>query len=45
MIAVLAWLNRASWVFALFIVGLNLYWVIFMVVRQRLARRAATRRA
>ncbi|MGZ4701285.1 MAG: CDP-alcohol phosphatidyltransferase family protein [Ilumatobacteraceae bacterium] len=44
LIAVLAWLNRVSWVFALFIVGLNAYWAIFMVVRHRIARRAAVRR-
>ena len=36
LIAVLAWWNRVSWVFALFIVGLNAYWAIFMVVRHRL---------
>ena len=41
LIAVLAWCNRVSWVFALFIVGLNAYWAIFMVVRYRLARRAS----
>ena len=45
LIAVLAWWNRVSWVFALFIVGLNAYWAIFMVVRHRLARRAAVRLA
>jgi phosphatidylglycerophosphate synthase len=44
LIAVLAWWNRVSWVPALFIVGLNAYWAIFMVVRYRLARRAAARR-
>jgi phosphatidylglycerophosphate synthase len=43
LIAVLAWLNRTGWVFALFIVGLNAYWALYMVVRHRLARRAALR--
>ena len=41
LIAVLAWCNRVSWVFALFIVVLNAYWAIVVVVRYQLARRAA----
>jgi phosphatidylglycerophosphate synthase len=45
LIAVLAWVNRVAWVFGLFIVGLNTYWALFMVVRHRLARRAAVRLA
>jgi phosphatidylglycerophosphate synthase len=42
LIAICAWLDRAAWVFAVFIVGLNAYWVVIMVVRYRLSHRAAT---
>jgi phosphatidylglycerophosphate synthase len=45
LIALLAWGNRVEWVFGLFIVGLNVYWALYVVVRHRLARRAAVRPA
>lgn len=41
LIAVLAVLNRSSWVFVLFIVVLNAYWVGYVLVRARIARHAA----
>lgn len=42
LIAICAWLDRASWVPALFIVGLNAYWAIIMLIRYRISRRSVT---
>jgi phosphatidylglycerophosphate synthase len=40
LIAICAWLDRVSWVPALFIVWLNAYWAILMLIRHLLSRRA-----
>ena len=40
LIAICAWLDRAAWVPALFIVGLNAYWAIIMLIRYLMTRRA-----
>ena len=37
LIAVCAWLNRASWALGLFIGPLNIYWVIIILVRYHLS--------
>lgn len=44
LIAILAWIDRIAWVFTLFVIWLNAYWVILVVLRSLLARRAAVRR-
>jgi CDP-alcohol phosphatidyltransferase len=41
LIAICAWLDRASWVPAVIIVGLNAYWAILMLIRYRISRHAA----
>ena len=40
LIGICAWLDRVSWVPAVFIVGLNAYWAILMLIRHRLSSSA-----